>query len=247
LFSDWVRDVRHVRSNWGWRVCGTACGGWGSSGSADRPEGWATVVDERVAGRDRAPGGGSVPVRARRLGHSADLRLCVGRSPAWLGTRVPDLRPGGTAGSRAVYGPPPPRDSGYGHETQMFIASRINQPPQQWQQPAPPREPSPTGLRQGGQWSPGPGWSDTPVAAPATGWNYVDSIRTSELVPTRKIPPGRGWRCGVYKGTFGLINLGFGARSSVPGAARPASACRHPPGDAIGISSNPPPASRTWT
>jgi MinD-like ATPase involved in chromosome partitioning or flagellar assembly len=36
----------------------------------------------------------------------------------------------------------------------------------------------------------------------------VDSIRSSELVPTRKPPPGRGWRRAVYKATFGLVNLG---------------------------------------
>jgi MinD-like ATPase involved in chromosome partitioning or flagellar assembly len=29
------------------------------------------------------------------------------------------------------------------------------------------------------------------------------------LVPTRKVPPGRGWRRALYKSTFGLINLGL--------------------------------------
>jgi MinD-like ATPase involved in chromosome partitioning or flagellar assembly len=39
-------------------------------------------------------------------------------------------------------------------------------------------------------------------------WSYVERIRSSELVPTRKIPPRRGWRRALYKVTFGLINLG---------------------------------------
>jgi MinD-like ATPase involved in chromosome partitioning or flagellar assembly len=42
----------------------------------------------------------------------------------------------------------------------------------------------------------------------AANWNYVDSIRSSELVPTRRIPPGRGWRKAVYTVSFKLINLG---------------------------------------
>jgi MinD-like ATPase involved in chromosome partitioning or flagellar assembly len=46
-----------------------------------------------------------------------------------------------------------------------------------------------------------------PDAARAN-WSYVDQIRTSELVPTRKIPPARGWRKVVLNGTFGLMNLG---------------------------------------
>jgi MinD-like ATPase involved in chromosome partitioning or flagellar assembly len=36
----------------------------------------------------------------------------------------------------------------------------------------------------------------------------VDQIRSSELVPTRKIPPARGWRRVVLKATFGVVNLG---------------------------------------
>ncbi|MBV9349976.1 MAG: MinD/ParA family protein [Mycobacterium sp.] len=39
-------------------------------------------------------------------------------------------------------------------------------------------------------------------------WSYVERIRSSELVPTRKIPPRRGWRYALYKATFGLINPG---------------------------------------
>jgi MinD-like ATPase involved in chromosome partitioning or flagellar assembly len=39
-------------------------------------------------------------------------------------------------------------------------------------------------------------------------YNYVDSIRSSDLVPIRKLPPRRGWRKAVLSMTFGGINLG---------------------------------------
>jgi MinD-like ATPase involved in chromosome partitioning or flagellar assembly len=81
---------------------------------------------------------------------------------------------------------------GYGEEARISGAQRTDQPPQ----PAPPHEPS-TGPSEGGQESHGP-------AAPPFDWNYVDS----ELVPIRKVPPGRGWRRLVYNATFGLVNLG---------------------------------------
>jgi len=52
-------------------------------------------------------------------------------------------------------------------------------------------------------------WAVAPAAAPpAAGYSYVDSIRTSELVPTKKTPPHKGWRRFVYRSTFRLVNLG---------------------------------------
>jgi MinD-like ATPase involved in chromosome partitioning or flagellar assembly len=42
----------------------------------------------------------------------------------------------------------------------------------------------------------------------AASWNYVDNIRSDELVPTRRIPPGSGWRKVLYLSTFKLINPG---------------------------------------
>ena len=48
----------------------------------------------------------------------------------------------------------------------------------------------------------------TSVSGDPSDWNYVDSIRTSELVPARKVPPGGGWRRVLYNATFGLVNLG---------------------------------------
>ena len=68
-----------------------------------------------------------------------------------------------------------------------------------WRQP--PQQPA-------GAWSEdGHSWSQ--AQGPAASWNYVDSIRSSELVPTRRIPPGRGWRKAVYVASFKLINLGW--------------------------------------
>ena len=62
---------------------------------------------------------------------------------------------------------------------------RVDAPPQQprWQAPPPP-------------------------ATTATNWSYVEGLRASELVPTRKVPPGRGWRRTLHSASFGLINLG---------------------------------------
>ena len=51
--------------------------------------------------------------------------------------------------------------------------------------------------------------SRTRSAVGPSNYNYVDSIRTSELVPAaRKVPPGGGWRRALYNATFGLVNLG---------------------------------------
>jgi MinD-like ATPase involved in chromosome partitioning or flagellar assembly len=62
--------------------------------------------------------------------------------------------------------------------------------------PAPPSQPRPVI----------PGGPDGHVVAPD--WSYTERIRVSELVPQRRIPPGRGWRRLVYRATFGLINPG---------------------------------------
>ncbi|WP_094287331.1 MinD/ParA family ATP-binding protein [Mycobacterium lehmannii] len=50
-------------------------------------------------------------------------------------------------------------------------------------------------------------WGEQPAPGSAN-WSYVDSIRPSELVPTRKLPSRKGWRKALYKGSFGLINVG---------------------------------------
>lgn len=56
---------------------------------------------------------------------------------------------------------------------------------------------------------PGPGPSQWPSAqGSAASYNYVDNIRSNEMVPTRRIPPSRGWRKALYLSTFKLINPG---------------------------------------
>ena len=107
---------------------------------------------------------------------------------------------------------PPPPDRFAQHEQQPYdIPSRPGKPPPR-PGPGPPR--------------PGPSWQQPPPPAqqPPGGWpadyhaqgsaanrNYVDSIRSSELVPTRRIPPGRGWRKVLYIASFNLVNLGQSA------------------------------------
>jgi len=64
-----------------------------------------------------------------------------------------------------------------------------------------------TPARPPGPRPPRPEQEPPPAAA---NWSYVDGFRASELVPTRKVPPGRGWRRALYRASSGLINLGPG-------------------------------------
>ena len=109
---------------------------------------------------------------------------------------------------------PPPRAGRRGrivfpqHEQPYDIPSRPGKPPPRpgpgparpgpsWQQPPPPAQQPPGG------WP-----ADYHAQGSAANRNYVDSIRSSELVPTRRIPPGRGWRKVLYIASFNLVNLG---------------------------------------
>lgn len=120
------------------------------------------------------------------------------------------------------FGPPPgtPRDTG-----------PLNRPdnPQQWtQQPSrpnppqppqpaqplpsrPPRPPAPPAAAQpqhggwtGGYHPNGP----NPALAPPPAGSYADRIRADDLVPRKRVPPGRGWRKVLFRVTFGLVNVG---------------------------------------
>ena len=74
----------------------------------------------------------------------------------------------------------------------------------------------------------GQGWAQDQGSA--ANWNYVDSIRSSELVPTRRIPPGRGWRKAVYLAQFQADQSGPVPRRAVSGRAGsqdPVPAARH--------------------
>lgn len=98
-----VRDVSHVRVEL-WRACGVASGGRGSPCSADRQEGRAAVVDDRLARRQGTRGGRRVPAPPRRLRNAADICVCAGRSPALARTRVLAVAQGRAAGSGTLYG-----------------------------------------------------------------------------------------------------------------------------------------------
>jgi MinD-like ATPase involved in chromosome partitioning or flagellar assembly len=141
--------------------------------------------------------------------------------PDWVAGHGDTPRPAPSIGPQDRGGPgepvaqaPSPRPDRFAqHEQQPSdIASRSGEPP--------PR-PGPGPAR------PGPSWQQPPAPAqqPPGGWpadypgfnhaqgsaanrNYLDSIRSSELVPTRRIPPGRGWRKVLYIASFNLVNLG---------------------------------------
>jgi MinD-like ATPase involved in chromosome partitioning or flagellar assembly len=65
-----------------------------------------------------------------------------------------------------------------------------------------------------------PSWAPPPAgrAAGTAAWtraqgtgitfDYLDNIRSSEMVPTRVLPPRRGWRRFVFYSTFKTVNLG---------------------------------------
>jgi len=112
-----------------------------------------------------------------------------------------------------VFGAPGSAPSRPGQAGQGFAAGRAGeqgrggwqgQPPQGWQ-----GQPRPTLGREGASAPAAPAASDWSAAqGSAASWNYVDNIRSSELVPTRRLPPQRGWRKVLYYSTFKLINPG---------------------------------------
>jgi MinD-like ATPase involved in chromosome partitioning or flagellar assembly len=122
-------------------------------------------------------------------------------------------RPGGSLRPPARHGPPPgsPRDIG-----PMPTASRPDdtawsKPPGRHQpqpsRPAGQTAPQPPGARPGHPWPPAGYGPEAAAATPPQG-SYADRIRVDDLVPARKVLPGRGWRLALYKATFGLVNLG---------------------------------------
>src|SRR5271156_15615 len=119
----------------------------------------------------------------------------------------------GGPGEPDTQAPPPRPDRFAQHEQQPYDrAPRPGKPPPRpgdfparpdpsWQQP-PAREQQPPGRWPGDY----PGFNH--AQGSAANRKYVDSIRSSELVPTRRIPPGRGWRKVLYIASFNLVNLG---------------------------------------
>ena len=124
--------------------------------------------------------------------------------------------------SRHDFGPPPLRDNVEGWippreapQARPGRPSAADTGPQRSGAP----QPAQRGEARPSQWAPArpapgePGRRPEqrgaePAAASPGIWSYSDQIRSSELVPTRKVPPSRGWRRAVLQGTFGLLNLG---------------------------------------
>lgn len=170
------------------------------------------------------------PVVERATGAPGEERQ--GRGPETDRPRAPgggqqDPQNGERAGTTDVHSR---RDSGRAsfRETAEGWTPPREAPPARLENPSgvdtdPQRRPGAPAQRGGepgpAQWGP-PGpraaeparWPDQRGSEPAGGgagnWSYVDQIRSSELVPTRKVPPSRGWRRVVLRATFGLINLG---------------------------------------
>ncbi|MGZ5397471.1 MAG: nucleotide-binding protein [Mycobacterium sp.] len=123
-------------------------------------------------------------------------------------------RPGGSFRQPPPrYGPPPgsPRDTGPLPPHLRGDSAPWNQPPERQpprqQRPPMPAGPAPEPPTQ--PWTPGgyaPGYQ---MGQPPSG-SYAERIRADELVPLRRVPPGRGWRLALFKATFGLVNLGQG-------------------------------------
>ena len=138
-----------------------------------------------------------------------------GRPEAPPPSFVDPERPGGSFRQPLRYGPPPgsPRDTGPLPTANRPDGAWSQQPGWQRQratrpagQGAPP--PPPSGAPAGQPWPPqgyGPEAVAPPPSPPAS---YADRIRADDLVPARRVQPGRGWRLALYKATFGLVNLG---------------------------------------
>jgi MinD-like ATPase involved in chromosome partitioning or flagellar assembly len=111
--------------------------------------------------------------------------------------------------------PPPARDAPPFPPGERRPDSAQWGPQPGWHAPRPPRPPAqqpphnqqPTSGRPGQPW-PAPGYGQEGGAPTPPAGSYADRIRADELMPPRRIPPGRGWRLALYKATFELVNLG---------------------------------------
>jgi MinD-like ATPase involved in chromosome partitioning or flagellar assembly len=109
------------------------------------------------------------------------------------------------------YGPPPasPRETGpLPTPNRPDEGARAPQP--DWQPPPRPPRPAPPPPQPGPPTQPwkAPLYPPEGASAPPPPASYADRIRADDLVPSRKVPPARGWRLAVYKATFGTVNLG---------------------------------------
>ena len=140
-------------------------------------------------------------------------------APEWVRGRGDTPRPGGGPDWRAPGEPVGPEPASGQRDAAQHAGSRVDASGSPGQQPstsgsaARPR-PGAAAERPGPSWQQpvgayseeGRGWSQ--AQGSAADWNYLEDLRSGELVPTRRIPPGRGWRKAVYVASFKLINLG---------------------------------------
>jgi MinD-like ATPase involved in chromosome partitioning or flagellar assembly len=180
----------------------------GRNGVDDGPRPGVSDADGRHPGDDAARRPPEEPSRPAgpdnpRPRWTAD----TSRGPATTGRIAP-------GGFRAPAPPParpgepgaPPREATEAESTRVMPPTG---PRPAWQQESPRERSRPAGQDWPSQPSSSTNWAVAPAAAPpSTGYSYVDSIRTSELVPSKKVPPRKGWRRVIHRGTFGLINLG---------------------------------------
>lgn len=197
---------------------------WPDRPIASFPPDPTNPVDPSSAALDPSPGSTSKPIwpvpapQDPGEGPAEDVSSVVevSKTSSWdalhrhRGTSPPALPPpagandGRAAGDR--YGPPPPGAAPTG-QVAPYGTSR------------PHGELPPASAHPGWQPSPGQSEIDTPeqtyswsqAQGSGTKYNYVDNIRSSELVPSKRTPPTRGWRKALYRGTFKRINLGRSA------------------------------------
>jgi MinD-like ATPase involved in chromosome partitioning or flagellar assembly len=127
-------------------------------------------------------------------------------------------RPGGSF-RQPRYGPPPgsPRETGSVPTSSRPDDGAWSQPPG-WQPPRPQRPAGQTAPPPQSAGPPTQPWkaplyppeaaSAPPPPPPHPPASYADRIRADDLVPSRKLPPSRGWRYLLFKATFGMVNLG---------------------------------------
>jgi MinD-like ATPase involved in chromosome partitioning or flagellar assembly len=126
------------------------------------------------------------------------------------------------------YGPPPgsPRETGPLPGTWQPSRPPLapNRPPQHRHVPPPPSQPprrpgqplQPGYVpHQQGHWPQPRAWQGGEFrtagrTVPPPFGSFAERIRADDLVPARRVAPGRGWRRALYRATFGLVNLGRG-------------------------------------
>jgi MinD-like ATPase involved in chromosome partitioning or flagellar assembly len=143
---------------------------------------------------ERRAAGESGPGAARHLAGGTDPRS-TGAAPTPARPDAPPAPP--NIGARHLERPARHDPEGLSEKTSLINRDELLAGP-------PARAPHP---QQGGEWAAaGTGWGQS--HAGAADFSFLNDIRSAELVPTRRIPPRRGWRKGVYASTFHLINPG---------------------------------------